>query len=455
MSVKKQETITHRILQKSTGKKIGCARIFPQYEDMEVKDMKLIHCDKISNNNEVIKILNEDLNLSSSEDEEVDYEDMIIESIKDLTSSSEDEESENSSDEDEGININDSKTNNNSYEILSEVGETSRSESSTATMSSATNQTTSSLKSFYQTLEADPKRVRCKLCAKLGIEKIIVSKHISRHIKNVHKIKTNHFSALPRAAATLKPATINNSNETYERGGTSKPASSSAETLASSFVTLKSLFQTIEDEPTRVRCKLCAEVGIENITSRSNFSRHVKTIHKINNNSCGISSGLGLDDKSKSDSSALSKAATLKSPMQINNADESYERGETSKPASSANASASSSSQRVTLKSFFQTLEDDPKNVRCKLCAIVGIEKVTTRKNFSEHVKSIHEVKEKEKCVHCGKMYKKSSMYHHIKNIHGDGKRKVSCEYCGKPITKMNLSKHIKRCSQKNKELNE
>ena len=105
MSVKKQETITHRILQKSTGKKIGCARIFPQYEDMEVKDMKLIHCDKISNNNEVIKILNEDLNLSSSEDEdeeaEVDYEDMIIESIKDLTSSSEDEESE-----DEGININ-------------------------------------------------------------------------------------------------------------------------------------------------------------------------------------------------------------------------------------------------------------------------------------------------------------------------------------------------------------
>ena len=101
MSAKKQETITHRILQKSTGKKIGCARIFPQFEDMEVKDMKLIHCDKISNNNEVNKILNEDLNLSSSEDEEVDYEDMIIESIKDLTSSSEDEESE-----DEGININ-------------------------------------------------------------------------------------------------------------------------------------------------------------------------------------------------------------------------------------------------------------------------------------------------------------------------------------------------------------
>ena len=430
MSAKKQETITHQILQKSTGKKIGWARIFPQYKDMEVKDMKFIHCDK-----EVITILlNEDLNLSSSEDEEVDYEDMIIESIKDLTSSSEDEESENSSDEDEGININDSKTNNNSYEILSEVGETSRSESSTATMSSATNQTTSSLKSFYQTLEDDPKRVRCKLCAKLGIEKIIVSKHISRHIKNVHKIKTNNFSALPRAAATLKPATINNSNETYERGGTSKPASSSAETLASSFVTLKSLFQTIEDEPTRVRCKLCAEVGIENITSRSNFSRHVKTIHKINNNACGISSP---------------------SPMQTNNSDESCERGETSKPASSANASASSSSQRVTLKSFFQTLEDDPKNVRCKLCAMVGIEKVTTRKNFSEHVKSIHEAREKEKCVHCGKMYKKSTMYHHIKNIHGDGKRKVSCEYCGKPTSKMNLSKHIKRCSQKNKELNE
>ena len=102
MSVKKQETITHRILQKSTGKKIGYARIFSQYEDVEVKDTKLINCDKISNNNEVVNILNDDLNLSSSEDEEVDYEDMIIESMKDLTSSSEDEESETSSDEDEG-----------------------------------------------------------------------------------------------------------------------------------------------------------------------------------------------------------------------------------------------------------------------------------------------------------------------------------------------------------------
>ena len=117
MSVKKQETNTHRILQKSTGKKIGYARIFSQYEDVEVKDTKLIHCDKISNNNEVVNILNEDLNLSSSEDEEVDYEDMIIESMKDLTSSSEDEESENSSDEDEGNSINRNKTNNNSYEI--------------------------------------------------------------------------------------------------------------------------------------------------------------------------------------------------------------------------------------------------------------------------------------------------------------------------------------------------
>jgi len=293
----------------------------------------------------------------------------------------------------------------------------------------------------------------------LGIEKIIGRKHFSRHVKNVHKIKTNNFSALPRAAARLKPAvSINNSNETYERGGTSKPASSSAETLASSFVTLKSLFQTIEDEPTRVRCKLCAEVGIENITSRSNFSRHVKTIHKIINNSCGISSGLGLDDKSKSDSSALSKAATLKSSMQFNNSDESCERGETSKPASSANALASSS-QRVTLKLFFQTLEDDPRNVRCKLCAIVGIEKVILRDSFSRHVKDIHEARarDKEKCVHCGKMYRKSTIQYHLMYAHGDGKwkEKKSCEHCGKLITRKNLSKHRKSCMQKNKELNE
>ena len=65
MSAKEKETITHRILQKSTGKEIGSARIFPQYEQhVEDLDIKLVHCDKISdNNNEVVNILNEDLNL--------------------------------------------------------------------------------------------------------------------------------------------------------------------------------------------------------------------------------------------------------------------------------------------------------------------------------------------------------------------------------------------------------
>ena len=308
------------------------------------------------------------------------------------------------------------------------------------------------MKSFYQTLVDDPKRVSCKLCVEAGIEKIISRYKISRHLKNVHKINNGISSGLGLEDK-------NKSDSSTKSSALSKAATLKSPMQIPPFVTSKSFFQALEDDPTRVTCKLCAEVGIENITSRSNFARHVKTIHKINNNSYGISSGLGLDDKSKSDSStkssALSKAATLNSPMQINNLDESYERGETSKPASSAHASASSSSQRVTLKSFYHTIENDPKRVRCKLCAIVGIEKVITRHNFSEHVKGIHEVREKEKCVHCGKMYKKSCMYHHIKNVHGDGKRKVSCEYCGKSTTKKNLSKHRKRCTQKNKELNE
>ena len=212
------------------------------------------------------------------------------------------------------------------------------------------------------------------------------------------------------------------------------------------------------EDPKRVSCKLCAEVGIEKIISRYNFSRHVKNIHKINN---GISSELGLDDERKSYSSTKSsKAVTLQSAMQINNnSDESHEPGGTSKPASSAHASASSSSQRVTLKSFYHTIEDDPTRVRCKLCAMVGIEKVICRDNFSKHVKDIHEARasEKEKCVHCGKMYRRSTIQYHIKYTHGDGKwkEKKSCEHCDKLITRKHISKHRKRCTQKNKELNE
>ena len=179
--------------------------------------------------------------------------------------------------------------------------------------------------------------------------------------------------------------------------------------------------------------------------------------------------------------------------MQINSSDESYERGETSKPASSAHASASSSSQRVTLKSFYHTIENDPTRVRCKLCAMVGIEKVIFRDNFSKHVKDIHEAiaREKEKCVHCGKMYRRSTIKKHIQVVHGDenniqgarekekcaqcGKmvsrsyikghmkyvhgdektRRGSCGHCGKLITKKNLSTHRKLCAQKNKELEE
>ena len=217
MSAKEKETITHRILQKSTGKEIGSARIFPQYEQhVEDLDIKLVHCDKISdNNNEVVKILNEDLNMSSSEDDEVDFKDMIIQSIKDLSSS--EDVTGTSSDEDEDNNFH--KTINSRCETSSELGETTKSDSSTksraATFKSTkaneshrrgeTSKSSSSahasassqrvtLKSFYQKLEDDSpdrkwERVKCKLCALVGIEKIIVRNNFSHHVKNIHEAR--------------------------------------------------------------------------------------------------------------------------------------------------------------------------------------------------------------------------------------------------------------------------
>ena len=217
MSAKEKETITHRILQKSTGKAIGSARIFPQYsKQVEDLDIKLVHCDKISdNNNEVVKILNEDLNMSSSEDDEVDFEDMIIESMKDLRRS-EDVNGISSDEDDDDIDVH--KTINNSCDTSSELDETTKSDSSTksraATLKSKSNKShgrgetsksTSSahtsassqrvtLKSFYQKLEDDSpdrrwERVKCKLCALVGIEKIVGRNNFSHHVKNIHEAR--------------------------------------------------------------------------------------------------------------------------------------------------------------------------------------------------------------------------------------------------------------------------
>ena len=216
MSAKEKETITHRILQKSTGKAIGSARIFPQYSKLvEDLDIKLVHCDKISdNNNEVVKILNEDLNMSSSEDDEVDFEDMIIKSIKDLRRSEDVNGISSDGDNDSDVH----KTINLSCETSSELGETTKSDSSTKSRTAAlksksnkshgrgeTSKSSSSahtsassqrvtLKSFYQKLEDDSpdrkwERVKCKLCALVGIEKIVGRNNFSHHVKNIHEAR--------------------------------------------------------------------------------------------------------------------------------------------------------------------------------------------------------------------------------------------------------------------------
>ena len=44
----------------------------------------------------------------------------------------------------------------------------------------------------------------------------------------------------------------------------------------------------------------------------------------------------------------------------------------------------------------------------------------------------------------CGKSFTAQSLWHHIRNIHGEGARKVRCSYCPQSITAYCLKTHIK-----------
>merc|ERR1711971_37104 len=70
------------------------------------------------------------------------------------------------------------------------------------------------------------------------------------------------------------------------------------------------------------------------------------------------------------------------------------------------------------------------RKVKCKLCKLGGKVTLISYRNFSKHIRNIHE-KEKKirvrvRCPICDKEMNKRSLHTHVKNIHGSGKDKAN-----------------------------
>ena len=112
--------------------------------------------------------------------------------------------------------------------------------------------------------------------------------------------------------------------------------------------------------------------------------------------------------------------------------------------------STSSNTNKLTLKSFYEEV-DGQKNVvsrknrkvRCKLCKIIGQDRLISIGNFSTHIRNIHEEERRTKCPHCDKSYKKETLRSHIRDVHRRDP-KVRCPQCHKEISRSNLNRHIK-----------
>ena len=114
-------------------------------------------------------------------------------------------------------------------------------------------------------------------------------------------------------------------------------------------------------------------------------------------------------------------------------------------------ASTSSNTNKLTAKSFFEEVDGQEsvsnrkyRKVRCKLCKIIGQDKLISIGNISRHIIDVHEEERRTKCPYCDKSYKiGSSLNHHIRDNHR-GDRKVRCPQCDKEMCKGSLSTHIK-----------
>jgi len=189
---------THRILQKSTGKEIGMASVYPKYlRCVDTMNTQLVHCDKLDvlenprskemfiGSNESSQ-LQQDLYLTDSEDEGTGDDD--AQDNKDVCDDV-DEETKKQARLVEDM-MDDESQDETSFEDLDLPG-SSKSAAATSTNSTIKKLT---IKSFYEEVEGqenvsnrNKRKVRCKLCKIMGTDTLITQGNISTHIRNLHE----------------------------------------------------------------------------------------------------------------------------------------------------------------------------------------------------------------------------------------------------------------------------
>lgn len=207
---------THRILQKSTGKEIGTASVYPKYlRCVDTMNTQLVHCDKLNviknprskemfiGSNESSQ-LQQDLYLTDSEDDETDDDD-DAQNNNDLCDDV-DEETKNQARLVEEMIVDESHDET-SFEDLDLPG-SSKSAAATPTKSTTSKLTT---KSFYEEVDGQEnvsdrkkRKVRCKLCKVTGTDTLISMSNISTHIRNLHEQKQS--SKCPHCDKNFKSA---------------------------------------------------------------------------------------------------------------------------------------------------------------------------------------------------------------------------------------------------------
>jgi len=114
-------------------------------------------------------------------------------------------------------------------------------------------------------------------------------------------------------------------------------------------------------------------------------------------------------------------------------------------------SSTSTNTNKLTMKSFYEEVEGQEnvsnrkkRKVRCKLCKLGGKDTLISISNITTHIKHIHEKGRLEKCPHCEKMLKMSSLGSHIRDFHKGGRSRVRCPVCDKEMNKTSLHIHVK-----------
>jgi len=232
---------THRYLQKSTGKEIGTASIYPKHLHIaDTMNLKLEHCDaldvlKNSKTREMFmgskesSQLQQDLYLTDSEEDE---DDVCLEV---------DEETKKQARLVEEMIVDESEN---------ETSFDPHDDSSKSFSSTATNTNKLTMKSLYEEVEGQEdvskrknRKVRCKLCKLGGKVTLISLSNITKHIRDIHEEERRE--KCPHCDKILKLSSLGSHIRDFHKGGRS-----------------------------RVKCPVCNKE-----MKKSSLQKHVKNVH--------------------------------------------------------------------------------------------------------------------------------------------------------------------------------